>query len=200
MRSRPVLLAACACALLGVHLGPAASLPPYQLAAAPAAYAYAYAGPTSDWHAELRAAIQSGLDEQQRQLVRFYEEAARQQEAERLAAEQKAAARPARPAARAAAPSGGGSHRGYATARECVSMVEHGGSYDESRNPSHKGRFQFSRSAWISFGGIAEHWDDWTLASPGEQDAVFETAWSQGPAVQQQQWLRWDGCGPPDGS
>jgi hypothetical protein len=79
-------------------------------------------------------------------------------------------------------------------------MVEHGGSYDESSNPTHKGRYQFSRSAWISFGGIPEHWDNWDLASPGEQDAVFESAWSQGPAVQQQQWLRWDGCGPPDGS
>lgn len=108
------------------------------------------------------------------------------------------AATAAKPVPRAS--SGSGSHRGYATARECVSMTEHGGSYDASSNPSHKGRYQFSRSAWISFGGVAEHWDNWDLATPAEQDAVFNAAWSQGPAVQTQQWLRWDGCGPPDGS
>jgi hypothetical protein len=93
-----------------------------------------------------------------------------------------------------------GSHRGYSTAKECVSMVEHGGSYDESSNPTHKGRYQFSRPAWIYFGGVPEHWDNWELATPEEQDRVFENAWSQGPAVQKQQWLNWDGCGPPDGS
>lgn len=89
----------------------------------------------------------------------------------------------------------GAPHRGYATARECVSMVEHAGSYDRSSNPTHFGRYQFSRPAWESFGGNP---DTWGTATPAEQDAVFDTAWSQGPAVQLQQWLRWDGCGPPD--
>lgn len=196
MRPR-LALAACVLALLSFHTpsARAADQPPPPLPAA--ALAPAYSGPTTDSRAELAAGIQRALDDQ---LRRFYEEAARQ-DAERQAAAAAAAVAAARPAPRAApSSSGGGSHRGYATARECVSMTEHGGSYDQSSNPSHRGRYQFSRSSWISFGGIPEHWDNWSLASPGEQDAVFETAWSQGPAVQQQQWLRWDRCGPPDGS
>lgn len=148
-----------------------------------------YTGPTTDYHAELVSAIEAA---QRANLDRFYTEVARR-DAERKAAAKRSTPRPT-------ATTSGGSHRGYATARECVSMVEHGGSYDASSNPTHKGRYQFSRSAWISFGGIPEHWDDWSLASPAEQDAVFNNAWSQGPAVQTQQWLRWDGCGPADGS
>lgn len=84
----------------------------------------------------------------------------------------------------------GGGHRGYATAKECVSMVEHGGSYDRSSNPSHFGRYQFSRGTWAAYGGNPETWGS---ASPAEQDAVFETAWASpgGPS----NWLPYDGCG-----
>lgn len=180
MRPR-FLLAACALTLLAFHTPSATAeggAPP------PPPAAPAYSGPTTNWHAELAAAIERA---QADQLSRFYAEAARQDAEAQARAAQAPRARPS---------SSGGSHRGYATARECVSMTEHGGSYDESSNPSHKGRYQFSRSSWISFGGIPEHWDDWSLATPAEQDAVFEAAWSQGPAVQEQQWLRWDGCGP----
>lgn len=84
-----------------------------------------------------------------------------------------------------------GAHRGYPDARTCVSMSEHGGAYDRSSNPSHFGRYQFSRSAWVSFGGDPSTWG---IASPAEQDAMFNRAWSLGPAVQYGQWLEWDGC------
>lgn len=90
------------------------------------------------------------------------------------------------------------SHRGYSTAKECASMVEHGGSYDESNNPSHKGRYQFSRPLWIANGGVAAHWDDWSFTTPAEQDAVFETAWYAPRGYNN--WLPYDGCGPYDGS
>lgn len=72
-------------------------------------------------------------------------------------------------------------------------MVEHNGSYDESDNPTHKGRYQFARSTWIAYGGVPEHWDDWSLATPAEQDDVFERAWNSpgGPS----NWLPYDGCG-----
>lgn len=84
-------------------------------------------------------------------------------------------------------------HRGFSSARECVAEVEHGGSYSESTNPTHKGRYQFSRPTWIAFGGPAEHWDDWSLTSPAEQDEVFERAWNSpgGPG----NWFPYDGCG-----
>jgi hypothetical protein len=132
------------------------------------------ATPQADW-----TPLRILLDEQAYREAVFY------------AAAEQAKQQQQRPASRFVS---GGSHRGYATAKECVSMVEHGGSYDRSNNPSHKGRYQFGRPAWISFGGIPEHWDNWDLATPDEQDSVFEAAWSQGLAVQQQQWLRWDGC------
>ncbi len=70
-------------------------------------------------------------------------------------------------------------------------MTENGGAYDRSSNPSHFGRYQFSRGAWAEFGGG----NDWGYASPAEQDAVFARAWSLGTAVQWGQWLDWDGCG-----
>lgn len=89
-------------------------------------------------------------------------------------------------------------HRGYSTAKECVSMVEHGGSYTESSNPSHKGRYQISRPLWISYGGVAEHWDDWSLTTPSEQDRIFESAWYSPGG--HHNWLPYDGCGPYDGS
>lgn len=84
-----------------------------------------------------------------------------------------------------------GTHHGYPSARDCVSGTENGGDYGRSSNPEHFGRYQFSRGAWISFGGDP---GTWGTASPAEQDHVFDTAWSQGPDVQEQQWLRWDGC------
>lgn len=82
-----------------------------------------------------------------------------------------------------------GNHRGYATAKECVAMVEHGGSYDRSSNPSHFGRYQFSRGTWAAYGGNP---DTWGTASPAGQDAVFERAWNSpgGPG----NWLPYDGC------
>lgn len=85
----------------------------------------------------------------------------------------------------------GSSHHGYATAKDCVAGDENGSDYGRSSNPSHFGRYQFSRDAWVSYGGDP---DTWGSASPDEQDRVFENAWSQGPAVQEGQWLRWDGC------
>jgi hypothetical protein len=75
--------------------------------------------------------------------------------------------------------------------KSCVANRENGGDYGRSSNPDHFGRYQFSRSAWVSFGGDPS---DWGSASPDEQDRVFDNAWSQGPTVQEQQWLRWDGC------
>lgn len=83
----------------------------------------------------------------------------------------------------------GGSHRGYATARECVTMVEHGGSYDRSSNPSHFGRYQMTRAIWKANGGDPSHWGN---ASPEEQDAVFDRAWNSpgGPG----NWLPYDHC------
>jgi hypothetical protein len=76
-------------------------------------------------------------------------------------------------------------------ARDCVANTENAGDYGRSSNPGHFGRYQFSRPAWIAFGGNP---DTWGSASPDEQDRVFDNAWSQGPTVQEQQWLRWDGC------
>lgn len=83
----------------------------------------------------------------------------------------------------------GGSHRGYASAKECVSMVENHGDYGRSSNPTHFGRYQFSKGTWAAYGGNP---DTWGTASPSEQDAVFETAWNSpgGP----NNWLPYDGC------
>lgn len=84
---------------------------------------------------------------------------------------------------------GGGSHRGYATAKECVSWVENGGDYGRSSNPSHFGRYQFAVSTWAAHGGNPDHWGH---ASADEQDAVFERTWNSpdGPA----NWLPYDHC------
>jgi hypothetical protein len=81
-----------------------------------------------------------------------------------------------------------GGHRGYATAEECIAMVEHGGAYDRSTNPTHFGRYQFSRSTWIAYGGDPATWGS---ASPAEQDAVFARAMAAGG---QSNWLPYDGC------
>lgn len=122
----------------------------------------------ADW-----SVLRTKLDEQAYRLAVFYAEASK-------------------PAKKATAlrSAGSGNHRGYATAKECVSMVEHSGSYDRSSNPGHTGRYQFSRPTWIAFGGNPDTWEN---ASPEEQDAVFERAWNSpgGPS----NWLPYDGCG-----
>lgn len=79
-------------------------------------------------------------------------------------------------------------HRGYATTRECISMVEHGGSYSRSSNPSHFGRYQFSPGSWKAHGGNPAHWGS---ASPAEQDQVFENAMNTGATGE---WTPYDGC------
>lgn len=81
-----------------------------------------------------------------------------------------------------------GAHRGYATARECISMVENGGQYDRSSNPNHFGRYQFDMNAWVDYGGDPE---DWGTASPEEQDRVFDNAMAAGAYSR---WLPYDGC------
>lgn len=86
--------------------------------------------------------------------------------------------------------SGGGCDRSSGS-KVCVASCENGGSYGRSTNGSHFGRYQFSQQSWASFGGDPSHWGS---ASAEEQDQVFENAWSQGRAVQESQWLRWDGC------
>lgn len=68
-------------------------------------------------------------------------------------------------------------------------MVEHGGSYDRSSNPSHFGRYQFSRSTWKSFGGDPATWGH---ATPEEQDRVFANAMRQ---KAYSHWTPYDGCG-----
>lgn len=173
---RPRILIALCALMLSSHT-PSAAAQPHDPAPLPAASITApYSGPTTDVSAQLKRAIEQARADQ---LARFYAWAAAQP-------------KPAPRRAARATSSSSASHRGYATAKECVSMVEHGGSYDESTNPSHKGRYQFSRSTWIAYGGVASHWDDWSLASAAEQDEVFERAWSSpgGP----ENWLPYDGC------
>lgn len=93
------------------------------------------------------------------------------------------------PAAASRSKPSGSAHRGYATARECISMVENGGDYGRSSNPSHFGRYQFDREAWVTFGGNP---DTWGTASPEEQDAVFDEAMRQ---EAYSRWLPYDNCG-----
>lgn len=92
-------------------------------------------------------------------------------------------------AAPAVGSAGHGAHRGYPDARTCVADTENGGSYGRSSNPSHFGKYQFSRSTWAEYGGNPATWGS---ASPAEQDAVFERAWRSpgGPS----NWLPYDGC------
>lgn len=52
----------------------------------------------------------------------------------------------------------------------CIIRVENGGDYGRSSNPTHFGRYQFSRSTWAANGGNP---DTWGTASPEEQDRVF---------------------------
>jgi len=81
-----------------------------------------------------------------------------------------------------------GAHRGYPTAAACIAAVEHGGAYDRSSNPSHFGRYQFSRGTWIAYGGNPATWGN---ATPQEQDAVFARAVAAGGLSN---WLPYDGC------
>lgn len=99
-----------------------------------------------------------------------------------------AAAQARRTPSRGATTPRGGSHRGYATWYECTSMVENGGDYGRSTNRSHFGRYQFSRSTWVTFGGRAETWG---YATPEEQDRVFANAVAQGA---ESHWRPYNGC------
>lgn len=81
-----------------------------------------------------------------------------------------------------------GSHRGYASAVECIGAVENGGDYGRSSNPSHFGRYQFSRPTWAAYGGDPSTWG---YASPTEQDAVFANAIAAGGLSN---WTPYDGC------
>lgn len=82
-----------------------------------------------------------------------------------------------------------GNHRGYTTTRDCIAAVEHNGSYSRSNNPTHFGRYQFDRNAWIAHGGDPK---DWGTASPTEQDRVFNNAMDAGAYSR---WTPYDGCG-----
>lgn len=75
--------------------------------------------------------------------------------------------------------------------RACVANNENGGDYGRSKNLTHFGRYQFSRSSWADNGGNPATWG---TASPTEQDQVFATAWAKGPAYRYGQWFEWDGC------
>lgn len=195
MRPRLALLAACLCALavVGAHRSAAPPSPPERLAVSSS---------SAGWQPSSAEQLRSGMEEASAAVQQWTAGlvAADQQRwwqavaaADSERARQAAAARP-RAAVAAVHPSGG-SHRGWATARECTSMVEHGGSYDRSTNPTHFGRYQFDRPLWAAFGGNP---DTWGSASPGEQDAVFDRAWASpgGP----NNWLPYNGCGPYDGS
>ncbi|MGH9095596.1 MAG: transglycosylase family protein, partial [Acidimicrobiales bacterium] len=71
----------------------------------------------------------------------------------------------------------------------CIIARENGGSYGRSSNPSHFGRYQFSRGTWAAYGGSP---DTWGSASPAEQDAVFARALaSPGGAAN---WTPFDHC------
>ncbi len=70
----------------------------------------------------------------------------------------------------------------------CIARVENGGKYDRSTNPTHFGRYQFSRGTWAEYGGNPA---DWGSASPAEQDAVFANAMARGG---QGNWTPYDGC------
>lgn len=82
------------------------------------------------------------------------------------------------------------SHRGYATAEACVAAVENGGDYGASTNPTHKGKYQFSRATWIAYGGTGEEWDSWDV-TPARQEEIFRNAWDSGG---QSNWLPYDHC------
>lgn len=70
----------------------------------------------------------------------------------------------------------------------CIVQREHGGSYSRGTNPTHFGRYQFSRSTWAANGGNP---DTWGIASPQEQDAVFiRTVQRNG----YRDWLPYNGC------
>lgn len=117
----------------------------------------------------------------------------RRAEADRIAAERREAARRAesRRASRSSSRrSGGGSggHRGYATWYECTAAVENHGDYGRSTNPTHFGRYQFSRGTWAAYGGNP---DTWGHASPAEQDAVFARAVAAGG---ESNWRPYNGC------
>ncbi len=122
-------------------------------------------------------------------LARWYTQAQRSERA--LVVSYHPPARPAAHSPKPVTPSryGHGSHRGYATAKECVAMTENGGSYARGSNPSHFGRYQFSVATWVAYGGSRGTWGN---ASASEQDAVFERAWNSpgGPS----NWLPYDGC------
>jgi len=119
-----------------------------------------------------------------------------QQETEvRLALEYLVSQRASRSRPRGVPPPGrrpprSGPHRGYASWWECSAAVENGGSYDRSSNPTHFGRYQFSRSAWAGFGGDPAKWG---TASPAEQDRVWENARNTPGA--ERQWTPYNGCG-----
>lgn len=85
--------------------------------------------------------------------------------------------------------SGKGRHRGYGSWQECTAMVENGGDYGRSSNRSHFGRYQFSRSTWVLFGGDP---GEWGHASPADQDRVFANAVAQGASGH---WTPYNGCG-----
>lgn len=178
MRPR-FLIALCALLLVALH-APARPAPADAAPRLAASITASYSGPTTDRRAQLVHAIEQG---QREQLAEFY--------AWQVAHPPAPPAPPQRRVSSTTSTSTG-SHRGWATAKECVSMTENGGDYGRSSNVEHFGRYQFARQSWASFGGDP---DTWGTASPAEQDEVFERAWSQGEAVQRQQWLRWDGCG-----
>lgn len=71
----------------------------------------------------------------------------------------------------------------------CIVQREHGGSYSRSSNPTHFGRYQFSRPSWARHGGNPATWG---TASPAEQDRVFLRAVADDHGYRE--WQPWDGC------
>jgi hypothetical protein len=71
----------------------------------------------------------------------------------------------------------------------CIVRREHGGSYSRGSNPTHFGRYQFSRASWAAHGGDP---DTWGSASPEEQDRVFVQAVEDDGGYSE--WTPYDGC------
>ncbi len=70
----------------------------------------------------------------------------------------------------------------------CIIQHENGGDYGRSSNPTHFGRYQFSRSTWIRYGGDPNTWGH---ASPEEQDRVFRRAVNENGY---QDWTPYNPC------
>lgn len=89
-----------------------------------------------------------------------------------------------RPTSTPAGTSGGTSN----AVEACIIARENGGSYSRGSNPTHFGRYQYSRPTWQANGGNP---NTWGTASPAEQDAVFRSTVN---ASGYRSWRQWDGC------